>query len=50
MGVILARMSGGWRAVDRGCSERAYASPVYAGFEVGHSQLTLSGLCPDCAG
>ncbi len=33
-------------AIDTRAAERAARS---AGFEVAHSQLTLSGLCPDCA-
>jgi Fe2+ or Zn2+ uptake regulation protein len=33
-------------AIDTRAAERAARA---AGFEVGHAQLTLSGLCPDCA-
>ena len=33
-------------AIDTRAAERAASA---AGFEVGHAQLTLSGLCPDCA-
>jgi Fe2+ or Zn2+ uptake regulation protein len=33
-------------AIDTRAAERAASA---AGFEVGHAQLTLSGLCSDCA-
>jgi|SRR3954453_10786362 Fur family transcriptional regulator, stress-responsive regulator len=33
-------------AIDTRAAERAARS---AGFEVAHAQLTLNGLCPDCA-
>jgi Fe2+ or Zn2+ uptake regulation protein len=33
--------------IDAGEAEAAARS---AGFEVAHSQLTLNGLCSDCAG